>query len=111
MEAAKRVKKDLESLGLVTSVEKCQWQPVQKFEWCGFFWDLVEFRVRVTEEKKQSRGDRKKGGKVVTKVPLCCQKKIRKCKKNQGLSSLLFVVRVWTRPSITLSNIFFAFVI
>ena len=53
VEAAKRVKKDLESLGLVTSVEKCQWQPVQKFEWCGFFWDLVEFRVRVTEDKKQ----------------------------------------------------------
>ena len=53
MEAAKRVKEDLESLGLVTSVEKCQWKPVQKFEWCGFSWDLVEFRVRVTEDKKQ----------------------------------------------------------
>ena len=53
VEAALKVKKDLENLGLVTSVEKCQWQPVQKFEWCGFFWDLVEFRVRITEVKKE----------------------------------------------------------
>ena len=51
-EAAKMVKEDLEKLGLVTSVEKCQWEPVQRFVWCGFLWDLKEFRVEVTEEKK-----------------------------------------------------------
>ena len=30
-EAARMVKEDLEELGLVTSVEKCQWEPVQRF--------------------------------------------------------------------------------
>ena len=48
------VKEDLERLGLVTLKEKCQWEPVQKFVWCRFLWDLNEFRVLVTEEKKDS---------------------------------------------------------
>ena len=52
MEAAKIVREDLERLGLVTSADKCQWDPVQRFVWCGFLWDLKEFRVEVTEEKK-----------------------------------------------------------
>ena len=30
-EAARMVKEDLEELGLVTSVEKCQWEPMQRF--------------------------------------------------------------------------------
>ena len=32
-EAAKMVKDDLDRLGLVTSPEKCQWDPVQRFVW------------------------------------------------------------------------------
>jgi hypothetical protein len=51
-QAAMMVKEDLERLGLVTSKEKCMWEPVQQFVWCGFLWDLKEFRVEVTEEKK-----------------------------------------------------------
>ena len=51
-EAAEMVKDDLDRLGLVTSPEKCQWSPVQRFVWCGFQWDLKEFRVEVTEEKR-----------------------------------------------------------
>ena len=51
-EAARMVKEDLEELGLVTSVEKCQLEPVQRFVWCGFLWDLKEFRVEATEAKK-----------------------------------------------------------
>ena len=46
------VKKDLGKLGLVTSQDKCQWEPVQKFVWCGFEWDTKNFRVSVTEEKR-----------------------------------------------------------
>ena len=51
-EAAKMVKDDLERLELVTSPEKFQWDPVQRFELCGFQWDLKEFRVEVTKEKR-----------------------------------------------------------
>ena len=51
-EAAKLVMTDLEKLGLVTSPDKCEWEPVQRFIWCGFQWDLKEFRVEVTTEKK-----------------------------------------------------------
>jgi hypothetical protein len=51
-EAAKMFKDDLDRLGLVTSPEKCQWEPVQRFVWCGFQWYLKEFRVEVTEEKR-----------------------------------------------------------
>ena len=50
--AAKTVKSDLESLGLVTSPDKCCWIPKQQFTWCGFDWDLARFTVAVTEEKK-----------------------------------------------------------
>ena len=51
-EAAKMVKDDLERLELVTSPEKFQWDPVQRFELCNFQWDLKEFRVEVTKEKR-----------------------------------------------------------
>ena len=44
------VKDDLDRL--VTSPKKCQWSPVQRFVWCGFQWALKEFRVEVTEEKR-----------------------------------------------------------
>ena len=50
--AAETVRKDLEELGLVTSPDKCCWTPVQSFTWCGFDWDLKNFRVSVTKEKK-----------------------------------------------------------
>ena len=50
--AAKTVKDDLEKLGLVTSPEKCCWTPKQQFTWCGFDWDLAQFTVAVTEEKR-----------------------------------------------------------
>ena len=51
--AAEMVRKDLEILGLVVSPEKCQWEPVQEFSWCGFQWNLKEFTVSVTEEKQE----------------------------------------------------------
>ena len=51
--AANRVKEDLYQLGLITSEKKCQWDPVQVFIWCGFKWDLKNFRVEVTVEKKE----------------------------------------------------------
>ena len=50
--AADMIKKDLDILGLVTSRDKCQWEPVQEFVWCGFNWDTKEFTVSVTEEKR-----------------------------------------------------------
>ena len=50
-EAAKVVRSDLMELGLVLSEEKCQWDPVQRFQWCGFLWDLAEFRVEVPDDK------------------------------------------------------------
>jgi hypothetical protein len=40
-------------VGLVMSVDKCQWEPVQLFVWCGFKWDLKSFRVEVITEKKE----------------------------------------------------------
>ena len=46
-------KKDLNESGLVTSQDKCQWKPVQEFIWCGFEWDTNNFRVSVTEEKRE----------------------------------------------------------
>ena len=49
--AAKVVRSDLKELGLVLSEEKCQWDPVQCFEWCGFLWNLAEFRVEVPSDK------------------------------------------------------------
>ena len=51
--AAKTVKDDLEELGLVTSPDKCCWIPQQQFTWCGFDWDLAEFTVAVTEDKRK----------------------------------------------------------
>ena len=50
-EAAKVVRSDLKELGLVLSEEKCQWDPVQHLEWCGFLWNLAEFRVKVPDDK------------------------------------------------------------
>ena len=50
--AADMVRKDLEVLGLVTSRDKCQWEPVQEFVWCGFDWDTRNFTVSVTREKR-----------------------------------------------------------
>jgi hypothetical protein len=49
--AAKMVRSDLMKLGLVVSEEKCQWEPIQRFQWCGFVWDLKDFRVEVPEQE------------------------------------------------------------
>ena len=57
VQAAKVIQDDLESLGLVTSPEKCCWKPTQTFTWCGFDWDTKQFTVAVTKDKK----DRIKG--------------------------------------------------
>jgi hypothetical protein len=38
--AVKMVRSDLLKLGLVVREERCQWEPVQRFQWCGFVWDL-----------------------------------------------------------------------
>ena len=50
--AAKQVREDLQELGLVVSEEKCAWEPCQEFQWCGFDWDLKEFKVMVPQDKK-----------------------------------------------------------
>ena len=50
--AAKQVREDLQELGLVLSEEKCEWKPCQVFMWCGFAWNLKEFKVMVPEDKK-----------------------------------------------------------
>ena len=53
MEAAKVIQDDLKDLGLVTSPEKCCWEPTQTFTWCGFDWDTKNFTVAVTKDKKE----------------------------------------------------------
>ena len=49
--AADVVREDLCKLGLITSPEKCIWEPTQRLTWCGFVWDTLLFKVWVQEDK------------------------------------------------------------
>ena len=70
--AAKVVRFDLKELGLVLSEEKCQWDPVQRFQWCGFLWDLADFRVEVPDDKVARIKDKARRTAAFTGLVISC---------------------------------------
>ena len=48
---SRRVREDLQRLGLLISEDKCSWGARRELEWVGFKWDTEVFKLFLTEDK------------------------------------------------------------
>ena len=68
---SRRVREDLQKLGLLISEDKCSWGARRELEWVGFKWNTEVFKLILTEDKidrvKKAVGEMLvKKGKLVT---------------------------------------------
>ncbi|TKR73591.1 hypothetical protein L596_020888 [Steinernema carpocapsae] len=51
MDHVRTVRSDLEAAGVVTSPDKCRWEPVQCLTWLGYTIDLKRYRVHISDKR------------------------------------------------------------
>ena len=45
------VRNSLEEAGIVINYDKSVWEPVQKLEWLGLFWDSEQFSLYIPDRR------------------------------------------------------------
>ena len=51
LKASSFIKQSLSDFGFLIAEEKCIWYPCQNLVWIGLVWDMLEGKIRITDER------------------------------------------------------------